>query len=108
KEQDSSLSAERFYKILIYTAYFGSWGLLPTNSTVIIPSQNTNLRRRLWQPLARSYCGNGHPLVRENLAISDGRWRCRRCGAARRTLSRAALAVQGGHHARRRNHPRIR
>src|SRR4029077_18025033 len=36
KEQDSSLSAERFYKILIYTAYFGSWGLLPTNSTVII------------------------------------------------------------------------
>ena len=67
----------------------GSGGALPTNSTVIIPFLNTDLSRRVGQPPVPSYCGNGHPLVRENLAISDSRWRCRRCGAARAARFRA-------------------
>ena len=36
------------------------------------------------QPPVPSYCGNGHPLVRENLAISGGR--CVAADAERRAL----------------------
>jgi len=80
-------SGSAISKYLIYPEFFGSGGVLPTNNTVIIPFQNTDLRRRLGRPLVPS--GNGHALVRENLAISDGRWRCRRCGAARAARFRA-------------------
>ncbi len=73
----------------------GSGGALPTNSTVIVPFQNTDLRRRLGQPPVPSYLRPWPPTragkpsdQRRSLGLPPLRRR------ACRTLSRAALAVE--------------
>lgn len=62
---------------------FGSGGVIPINSGLVVPFISTDRRRRSVSAATPSYCGNGHPLTAANLAKSGSRWRCRRCGAER-------------------------
>src|SRR4051812_37629199 len=68
----------------------GSGGVIPTNSPVIVPFGAVDRRPRRPRCDVPSHCGNGHVLTPENLKVSGGRWRCRRCGAERAARFRAA------------------
>jgi hypothetical protein len=68
---------------------FGSGGVIPTNSPIIVPFGSVD-RRSQSRRDPPSHCGNGHLLSPETIQLSGGRWRCRRCGAERASRFRAA------------------
>jgi hypothetical protein len=68
----------------------GSGGVIPTNSPVIVPFGMVDQRPQRPRCDVPSHCGNGHVLTPENLKLSGGRWRCRRCGAERAARFMAA------------------
>ena len=76
--------------------YFGSGGVICTNSTAVVHFSNID-RRKIRREDIPTHCGRGHPLTPENLRIdrSEQRWRCLQCGrdraaAFRRRHGRAA------------------
>jgi hypothetical protein len=62
----------------------GSGGLIPTNSTTIVPFSSADRRRKIASN-EPDQCGNGHRLTPDNVRIDrgEGRWRCRQCGCDR-------------------------
>ena len=65
--------------------HVGSGGVLPINSTAVIPFPSTDCRRKNAAIEIPNRCGNGHPLVPDNVRIDqrERRWRCRECGRER-------------------------
>ena len=63
----------------------GSGGLIPTNSTTIVPFSSADRRRKIASNEVPDQCGNGHRLTPDNVRIDgrEGRWRCRQCGCDR-------------------------
>ena len=63
----------------------GSGGVMPTNSTTIVPFSNPDRRRKIAANEVPAQCGNGHRLTPDNVRIDrrEGRWRCRQCGCDR-------------------------
>ncbi len=63
----------------------GSGGVIPTNSTAIVPFSSDDRRRKIASIEIPDHCGNGHPLTSDNVRINqrERRWRCRQCASAR-------------------------
>jgi hypothetical protein len=60
----------------------GSGGVIPTNSTAVIPFSSADRRRKDTSIKIPEHCGNGHLLTPHNVRIDqrERRWRCRQCG----------------------------
>jgi hypothetical protein len=63
----------------------GSGGVIPTNSTTIVPFSSADRRRKSASNKVPDQCGIGHRLTPDNVRIDrrGGRWRCRQCGCDR-------------------------
>jgi len=63
----------------------GSGGVLPSNSTAVIPFPSADCRRKNVVIEIPNRCGNGHSLTPDNVTIDqrERRWRCRQCGRER-------------------------
>jgi hypothetical protein len=63
----------------------GSGGVLPTNSTTVIPFPSADRRSKFPSTEVPSHCGHAHPLTPGSVQIAarESRWRCRQCGRER-------------------------